>query len=1680
MRLAFFALLWVAPLLAAADGNRLAYLDECDPYYPHRTFPKLVTPQWVGEPGVEAVVVLAIDDMRGHEKWEAYLRPILDRLKKIDGRAPVSIMTCQIDPDQPHLQTWLKEGVSLEVHTVDHPCPLLGKGDFAAAKSTYDRCVDQMAAIANNTPVAFRTPCCDSLNTVSPRFFAEIFNKTTPKGRSLQVDSSVFVQFTPNDPDLKREWVTEGDGRSRFAKYLPADRDFVNIIDDYPYPYVINRLCWEFPCAVPSDWQAQHRHKPNNDLTVRDWYACLDATVKKQGVMNLVFHPHGWIEAKQINQLIDYAQETYGKRVKFLSFREALQRINKNLLNGHPLRDPKTGADNGVRLLDVNADGYQDVVIGNTAAKVCRIWEPATGKWVETPFPFEVGACRFGTTLGATCALSETADGPKMWRYVFDADRAGANAEQAVAGLPDKLGAFRLIDINGDGNCELIADSGKNVFQSTQTGGHWSDTKFVLPPGAVLPGRPDLDTGLRFVDLDGDGRLDLLVSHDTGFAGALYTGTATGWPTVIFRGTPRDANPMMPIAVNGTNNGAFVKNRHVYWQNEHTDKKPDLLERWSFNSLVAAIPPTAKTPEQSLKLMTVRPGYRLELAASEPQVQDPIAIAWGPDGKLWVVEMGDYPLGVDGQGKFGGRIKCLESTKNDGRYDKATVFLDNIGFPTGVLPWRRGLLVCAAPQIAYVEDTDGDGKGDKIEMLFTGFHPGNQQHRVNGLAWGLDNWVYCANGDSGGVVTSERTGKKLDIRGRDFRFKPDTGEMELTSGQSQYGKVRDDWGNWFGCNNSNPGWHAVLDDRQLARNPVLATTHVVQPLAAVSPPVFPTSRTLARFNEPLAYNRITSACGIGTYRDDRFEPALRRGLFVCEPVHNLVHRIDLVPDGPTFTGRRAADEPRSEFLSSADNWFRPVMARTGPDGCLYVVDMYRAVIEHPEWIPKEVQAQLDLRAGHDLGRIYRVSRVGVEPRPIPRLDKLDAAGLVAALDSPNGWQRDLAHMLLVWRNEQAAVEPLEKLARESKNPLARLHALAALDGMNALKPELLRSALGDEHPGVVAHAVRLSESRFAADAELGPAVLKLATRPELALPVAGALGGWDDSRAGAGLGTILRAHGDNHYITATALSSLTRTNFPAVVETALGDPARPPAATVVERLLTFAVAKTDPATLGKLLAAVAPREGPFTVGQLQLLGSLLDALERQKKSLADLAKTDSPELKAAVAKLEPAFAQARQKATNAKAPTPERLAAIRILGRGSGDAAGERAVLTDLLEPQSSSEVQAAAVAALARTAAADTPTVLLKGWKGYSPTVRATVLSTLLVREAWVPAVLTAIEKKEVLPAEVDAAARQHLLTHKTPAVRERAGQLLAGGIDADRAKVVAAYKPALTKAGDRERGKQLFAKTCAACHKLGDVGKGLGPDLTALTDKSADYLLVNVLDPNRAVEARYLAYTASTTDGRTRVGFLASESATSITLVATDGQEHTILRADLDSLTGSSKSVMPEGLEKDVSVEQMADLLTFLRSALPAPKPKAFDGNKPATVRAAEDGSLTLPATTAEIYGTSLVFEPQYRNLGWWGSADDRAVWTLTVPTAGRYEVWLDWACPKEEAGKLFTVEVDGLSVSGRVGATAGWEEYKQAKVGELKLEAGEARLTVRATPPFTGLLMDLRSLKLLPVKK
>ena len=494
-------LMLMTATLQAADGNRLTYLNDMHPYYPHTKFPKLTTPQWIGDEDVEAVVVLAIDDMRDTAKYEAYLRPILQRLKQIDGRAPVSIMTCKVNPDDDQLQSWLSEGLSIEIHTRDHPCPLLQKGDFAAAKETYEACIDQMVTIPNNVPVAYRMPCCDSLNTVSPRFFTEIFNKTTPEGKFLQIDTSVFNVFTADDPEIPEDLLSDPDGKSKFQKYVPYDRSFVNTIENYPYPYVIENQCWEFPCLAPSDWSAQHYHGVKNDeRTVRDLKAALDITVAKQGVLNLVFHPHGWIRNDQVVDLIDHAVAKHGTKVKFLTFREALYLINQNLLAGHSLRNAD-GSDSSIRLLDLNNDGYLDVLIpAKDGILLTRLWNSKEETWSESTSKSDWFATQASDRTDVQLAILSSdsvstfaeRDGEQQRKrfhagiWTSDFTLSGVGEEEDIStrltSRDGRLQSIQFRDVDGDGVTEFLNITPEsNALWKWKTRAIWEKLPFSFP-----------------------------------------------------------------------------------------------------------------------------------------------------------------------------------------------------------------------------------------------------------------------------------------------------------------------------------------------------------------------------------------------------------------------------------------------------------------------------------------------------------------------------------------------------------------------------------------------------------------------------------------------------------------------------------------------------------------------------------------------------------------------------------------------------------------------------------------------------------------------------------------------------------------------------------------------------------------------------------------------------------------------------------------------------------------------------------------------------------------------------------------------------------------------------------------------------------------------------------------------
>ncbi|HKI31118.1 MAG TPA: PVC-type heme-binding CxxCH protein [Gemmataceae bacterium] len=977
---------------------------------------------------------------------------------------------------------------------------------------------------------------------------------------------------------------------------------------------------------------------------------------------------------------------------------------------------------------------------------------------------------------------------------------------------------------------------------------------------------------------------------------------------------------------------------------------------------VPGTPPTGPlSPKEELATFRVPKGFRVELVASEPQVVDPVAMAFDEDGRLFVAEMRGYPNGGIAEGPItSGKIKLLEDKDGDGVYETATVYADGLRFPTAVMPWKGGLLVANAPDILFLEDSDGDGKADRTRRLYTGFGLSNIQQLINGLQWGMDNWVYGVAGNNGGTITAPEAPKMpaVPLNGRGVRFHPETpGSLEPTSGGGQYGLAPDQWQNWFTATNSQHLRHIVLPDHYLRRNPSLPVSAVTLDIPdhgaackvhRISPfEAWRVERTERRAKGPDAQRFpatelvpggfITSACSPVVSAADLFPAAYRGNTFVCDPANNLVHRDVLEPNGATFTAKRG--EADCEFLASTDTWFRPVCLTLGPDGAIYVLDFYREAIETPLSLPDDIKKKLNLES-RGRGRIWRIvpDSVGRDAKGSakrkPSLSKASAEELVAHLADANLWWRLTAQRLLVERQDKAAVAPLAKLARDADFAPGRAHALWALRGLGALDDAAIEHALKDRDAGVREQALRLADDRLAKSESLCKAVAVLADdpSPRVRFQLAFTLGQADAPEVVAALAKVARQDVADPWTQTAVLSSAGRT-APALLEAFARDKeitAAPSAAHLqfLTRLAALVAARNTDADLARVLALLGePTEGAAGAWQVALLNGLGQGLQNTSRPLSRLWDAPPPSLKDAVEKALPFFKRAAATARDAKAPAADRAGAARLLGVGPYSLAAP--ALQECLAPQNPAELQLAAVRALSAHDSAKVPEVLLSGWGGYSPTVRREVLEALFSRPARLSALLDAIEAKKVLGGQIEPVRLEQFRKHPDAKLRQRAQKLLAGQTSADRRKVVEDYGPALELKGDAARGKAAFKKSCGTCHRLENEGIEVGPDLlSALRNKSKDQLLSDILDPSREVDPRYINYLVTTKAGRTFSGMIAAETASSLTLRRAEKAEDTILRNQIEEIQATPKSVMPEGLEMQLTKQDVADVIAYLQA--------------------------------------------------------------------------------------------------------------------------------------------------------
>jgi putative membrane-bound dehydrogenase-like protein len=563
------------------------------------------------------------------------------------------------------------------------------------------------------------------------------------------------------------------------------------------------------------------------------------------------------------------------------------------------------------------------------------------------------------------------------------------------------------------------------------------------------------------------------------------------------------------------------------------------------------------SPEDELKTFFMPPGYRVELVASEPMIQEPVALDWDTEGRLWAVEMPGFMADITGSNEHEpiGRVVVLEDVDRDGRMDKRHVFADGLILARSLKVLDRGVLVAEPPNVWFMRDTDGDLRMDTKELVTKqyGRFEGDPQNNANGFLWALDNTMHIAG--------------QSDIQ---LRLKDGVFEVKKTLQRGEWGVTQDDAGRIYRNTNESALHVDSVPTAYFARNPNLVRTRgSYDRLADENPalntvwPVRPNPGTnrayqigIDRPDGTLA--KFTSVCAPVVYRGDRLPAELYGSVFVAEPAANLVGRL-ILEDGATLGARKAYEQ--GDFLASTDERFRPVFISNAPDGTLYIADMYRGIIEHRISITVYLRDQIlsrKLNAPTGLGRIFRVVHDTTKRDTTLRQPaKMSPPELVTLLSHPNGWWRDTAQRLLVERGAKPVVPQLTKLARSAADPKTRLQALWTLDGIDAVEVATVTDALNDSARDVRLAAIRIAE-RWLGEAKhpIHAAVLKRVEDPDQAVrrQLAASLGAMAPSDAHtAAIVTLLSRHGDDPVTVDAALSGL-RGNEVTVLERLLSLP----------------------------------------------------------------------------------------------------------------------------------------------------------------------------------------------------------------------------------------------------------------------------------------------------------------------------------------------------------------------------------------------------------------------------------------------------------------------------------------------------------------------------------------------
>lgn len=956
------------------------------------------------------------------------------------------------------------------------------------------------------------------------------------------------------------------------------------------------------------------------------------------------------------------------------------------------------------------------------------------------------------------------------------------------------------------------------------------------------------------------------------------------------------------------------------WQKDYKDQLP-------------LIPP--KAPKEALKAFKTRPGFKIELIASEPLIGSPVAIDFDENSNLYVAEYPEYNAYANPAFKNQGRIKLLQDSNKDGTYDKSTVFAENLPYGASVFCYDGGIFVGAAPDLWFLKDTNNDGKADIRKKILTGFgrdHAGEAM--LNSFRWGLDNRIHISTGMAGGEIRlgDDSQGSSTQVRNQTILLDPTTLRFEKTGGGGQHGFSLDNYNRAYVCSNSEPAQILAFDTRYLARNP-----YVQAPAPAVN--ITPGSKFTRIFrispDEPWRILRtdlrtkgilkgsneggkvsgfFTGATGITSYRGDAFDPKHLNDIFVGEVSGNLIYQASLEDKGIIPSANRA--EPEVEFLASSDNWFRPVQMANAPDGCLYVVDMYRGLIEGAAFMPPEMVKHLDVMAGFDRGRIWRISPENFKPKSNPKLGALSPSELVAYLEHPNGWHRDTASRLLFQKQDKTITNLVRNLAKNSKSHLGKIHALWVLQGLSALIHADVLLALADPHPRVREQALLLSE-KLPSARDVRTRIIALLQDPDIKVRLQAiySLAGAEDQASAKALGEIAIASSKDPYFRLALLCAApdrTEALFSHLVEDK-----------------SFRASTEGMAFLGtqamNLSASGLPRSRSVLVAAINALSDAEKPLANALIREVIASPLQTPVQGKAGVILEALILDARKSLADPKANANAQASALKLLS--NQEFAKTQELFKASLASSKNPLVHQAALEALAKYEGSDAAQLVISAWPGLGPKAKATALEALLSRETSTFLLLDALASKKIPKGEIDLNRLKLAAGKKDSSLAKKIAQLVAAS-SSTRIEVFNQYKKALETQGDKLRGKEVFKAQCSACHQLEGVGKSVGADLSAARSRGLESILLNIIDPNREVKPAFVTYVVTMTSGKIITGMIASESANSLTLWKADHQNETILRNNIEEMRSTGISFMPEGVEKQISIPAMADLLAYLDS--------------------------------------------------------------------------------------------------------------------------------------------------------